>query len=83
MLAPPGHVEPENCLLGSSAGVADQTGLAATGPSDPECGLNDKVDIEQLQQGKEINYAVAGEDDDGISPDDAPELVCDDLDEEV
>jgi len=82
MLASTGHVELRNHVLGSPTGVASQTGISATGPFDLEFGLNYEVDVEQLLQEEEIDCAVAG-DDDGISPDDAPELVCDDLNGEV
>ena len=82
MLASSGHVELENRVLGSPTGVASQTAITATCPFDLEGSQDYEVDVEQLREGEETNCTVAG-DDDGISPDDAPELVRDDLDEEV
>lgn len=82
MSAYPARVEPENRVLSPSTCVASQTGFSAAGLFDLECSLNDEVDVRQVWQGEENNYAVSG-DDDGISPDDAPEMVRDDLNEEV
>jgi hypothetical protein len=62
--------------------TASQTGCSATGSFDLDHGLNDVEGSEHPRQEGEEEYAIA-EDDDGISPDDAPELVGEDLNEEV
>lgn len=70
MLASYGHVEFENHVLGPSTGVASQIRLPATGPLDFKHGPNGEVDVDHLGKGK----GAATENDDGIGPDDAPEL---------
>jgi hypothetical protein len=82
MVVPSGYLQPERRVPGSSMAMASQTGYSATSLFDLEHGLNEVDDSEHPRQEGEQECATA-EDEDGISPDDAPELVCDGPKEEV
>jgi hypothetical protein len=82
MVASSDHTQPESRVPGSSMAIASQTGGSATGSFDLGHGLNEVEGSEHPRREEERESTVV-EDDDGISPDDAPELVRDDLNEEV
>jgi hypothetical protein len=82
MVASSDYTQPESRVPGSSMVIASQTGCSATGSLDHNHGLNEVEGSEHLPKEGGKECAIA-EDDDGISPDDAPELVYDDLDEQV
>jgi hypothetical protein len=77
MIASSGYVQAECHVLGSSMAIASQTGVTATCSFDPEYGLSQVEVSEHGWEEGEQGYAIA-EDEDGINPDDAPELLCDD-----
>jgi hypothetical protein len=81
MLASSGHVQAENRVPGSSSSVASETGFSAIGCLDFERALNDEIQsVKRMQHEGESNCTIA---EDGVSPDNAPEFVCDDLNDEV
>jgi hypothetical protein len=77
MVASSRHIQVECHVLDSSIAIPSQTGITATCSLDPEYGLSEvEVSGHGREEGEQV-YAIA-EDEDGINPDDAPELLCDD-----
>jgi len=75
------NYQAEKRVEAGSVDTANIVGPPATAPLSIEEGLNDSIEVtEHRQEENDLADAVP---EDGISPDDAPEVVLGDIDEEV
>jgi len=77
-----GGSQAEKRVVAGSVDIANMVGPPATGSLSTEEGPNDSIEVtEHFQEENDLADAIPEED--GISPDDAPEVVLGDIDEEV
>ena len=76
MVASYGYTQPKNRVPGSSKVNGGQTGSSNNNPCYLAYDLNEVGGQEHERMEGEQEYATA-EDEDGVGPDDAPEIFCD------